>query len=365
MFDTVVYSQTKDCDVKFDLFLPPAEVLAKKPGPLPAIVSFHPGGCVTGNRNDDTFPKWLQGELVQETDHCHPFVNQLTCAFIDSRRTHTGPCLEKGIVFISADYRLLIPATSFDELEDVKTLFKYISSSEFSERYLPADNPLDPSRIAVVGFSGGGYIANLAAVHAVPKPKVAWLCWAQGNDLLNPKYVEQATEEMRLPIKYDESRAIELLTTPQKETSESYSTFDKSIPLLDDAENRLSLLPYLARTGDTIDWMTGEKGLAEKLRSAKTEEERISALPDNVKPLFPQLSVNQYPPTVLVHGDQDTVVAYEDSVKLHQALKAAQKETEFYTLDGEPHALPDLGIISDPTREKLMKAFDFVARHIL
>lgn len=64
MFDTVIYSQTEDCDVKFDLFLPPAEVLAKKPGPLPAIVSFHPGGCVSGNRNDSTFPRWLEGRSM-------------------------------------------------------------------------------------------------------------------------------------------------------------------------------------------------------------------------------------------------------------------------------------------------------------
>ncbi|KAK9894110.1 alpha/beta-hydrolase [Cystobasidium minutum MCA 4210] len=335
MFDSVIYSQTQDCEVKFDLFLPPAEVLAARPGPLAALVSFHPGGCVSGNRNDDTFPHWLK-----------------------------EPCLEKGIVFISADYRLLVPANGFDELEDVKTLFKYLTSSEFSERYLPAENPLDASRIAVVGFSGGGYIANLAAVHAVPKPKAVWLCWAQGCDELNPKYVEQVTEEMRLPIKYDEARAVELLTQPQKMISESYTIFNKDIPLLEDAENRLSLIPYWAKTGETLDWITGEKGLAKKLRGLKTDEERIAVLPEKIRPLFPQLSVEQYPPTVLVHGDQDTVVDYVDSVKMHQALKDAGKETEFYTLDGEPHALPDLGIISDPTREKLMKAFDFVASRL-
>lgn len=61
MFDTVIYSILPDCEIKFDLWLPPADVLASKPGPLSAIVSFHPGGCVCGNRNDDTFPKWLQG----------------------------------------------------------------------------------------------------------------------------------------------------------------------------------------------------------------------------------------------------------------------------------------------------------------
>lgn len=276
----------------------------------------------------------------------------------------TESVFKKGIVFISADYRLLVPATAHDEVEDIKTLFKYLSSSEFSERYLPVENPLDPNRIGVVGFSGGGYIANLAAVHADPKPKAVGLCWAQGCDWLNPKYVEQSKEGSNLPIKYDEKRAIELLNTPQKQISESYGTFDKDIPLLGDAEDRLSLIPYWAQTGENLDYLTGEKGLAEKLRGLKTDEERLAALPENVKPLFPQLYIDRYPPTVLVHGDQDTIVAYEDSVKMHEALKKNGIETEMYTLDGEPHALPDLGIISDSTREKLMKAVEFIAKYL-
>jgi acetyl esterase/lipase len=280
-------------------------------------------------------------------------------------QSRTEACREKGIVFISADYRLLVPATSFDEVEDVKNLFKYLASSEFSERYLPAKSPLDPSRIGVAGFSGGGYIANLTAVHAEPKPSVVCLGWAQGCDWLNPKYVAQSEDIMPLPFKYDEGRALELLNTPQKQTSESYGTFDKDIPLLDDADRRLNLALYWSKTGETLDYITGEKGLAEKLRALKTQEERIAALPDKVKPLFPQLFVDKYPPTVLMHGDKDDVVAYEDSVKMHDALKKSGKETELYTLDGEPHALVDLGMISDPTRVKLMKVFDFMAKHLL
>lgn len=63
--------------------------------------------------------------------------------------------------FISADYRLLVPASGHDMLDDVTTLFAYISDN------LPQ---IDPKRIAVVGTSAGGYLARLAGLYADPRP---------------------------------------------------------------------------------------------------------------------------------------------------------------------------------------------------
>lgn len=68
----------------------------------------------------------------------------------------------RGWAFISADYRLLIPASGNEMLEDVLSLFKYIGSN------LPQ---VDSSRIVVYGASAGAYPARLAGIYVEPKPK--------------------------------------------------------------------------------------------------------------------------------------------------------------------------------------------------
>ena len=64
--------------------------------------------------------------------------------------------LGSDLIFISADYRLLLPSTGLDIIEDVKTLFTFLASSEFSLTNLPSGVTLDHTRLAVVGESGGG-----------------------------------------------------------------------------------------------------------------------------------------------------------------------------------------------------------------
>lgn len=69
----------------------------------------------------------------------------------------------RGWAFISADYRLLVPASGQAVLDDVMDVFKHIST------HIPQ---IDCDRIAAFGHSAGAYPALLAAIHAQPKPKV-------------------------------------------------------------------------------------------------------------------------------------------------------------------------------------------------
>jgi acetyl esterase/lipase len=82
-----------------------------------------------------------------------------------------------GWAFISADYRLLIPASGNEMLEDVLSLFNYI------ENDLPQ---VDLSRIAVFGSSAGAYPARLAGIYAKPKPKA--IAMIHGRELTFPYY---------------------------------------------------------------------------------------------------------------------------------------------------------------------------------
>jgi dipeptidyl aminopeptidase/acylaminoacyl peptidase len=64
-------------------------------------------------------------------------------------------------------------------------------------------------------------------------------------------------------------------------------------------------------------------------------------------------------PILLIHGRDDTVVHYEQSLKMADALKDAGKPYEFVELEGEDHWL-SLG----ETRKAMLKAtMDFVLRH--
>jgi len=43
-------------------------------------------------------------------------------------------------------------------------------------------------------------------------------------------------------------------------------------------------------------------------------------------------------PVLLIHGTADTVVSYRQSVRMHEALVAAEKPAELLLLEGAPHA---------------------------
>ena len=64
-------------------------------------------------------------------------------------------------------------------------------------------------------------------------------------------------------------------------------------------------------------------------------------------------------PVLLIHGRDDTVVPYAQSVLMQDALEDANKPVEFVTLDGEDHYL------SQPaTRKQMLEAaVAFVERH--
>ncbi|MCJ1457939.1 hypothetical protein MMC28_008308 [Mycoblastus sanguinarius] len=148
---TISYSQVDSLDIRLDLYVP----ASSNGKTLPGLVFFHGGGMTAGARKDF---------LVEE------------------RKDST---LAKGIIFISADYRLLHPSTGSDIIDDMKQLFAFISAPRFSHDHLPEGVVLDGARIAVVGASGGGYPAYVAGLYAIPKPKAICIYYGMGGQLLS------------------------------------------------------------------------------------------------------------------------------------------------------------------------------------
>ena len=84
----------------------------------------------------------------------------------------------------------------------------------------------------------------------------------------------------------------------------------------------------------------------------------IQAHPDKVARANPITYVTATaPPFLIVHGDQDPLVPYQQSLLLVDALATAGVEVEFYTVEGAGH-----GQFTDPQIPVLTARF--LARHL-
>ena len=146
---------------------------------VPAVVYFHAGGLLVGDRRRSWFPEWLHSEcfLVPSIR-----LRLLTCVLF-----RTGRLSGQGIAFISADYRLLLPSTGHEIIEDIQDLFGYIRSDLNLALARGTGNPplrINVDAIAVAGTSGGGLCAYLSAIHLSPKPKALLSIYGQGGECL-------------------------------------------------------------------------------------------------------------------------------------------------------------------------------------
>ena len=98
-----------------------------------------------------------------------------------------GRLSARGIIFISADYRLLPSVTAYDVLADVKDAIHFIAedlNAQLDQKGAYLNSRIDPNSIGVAGTSAGGYCAYMCAIYAVPKPKALLSVYGLGGDLL-------------------------------------------------------------------------------------------------------------------------------------------------------------------------------------
>ena len=277
--------------------------------------------------------------------------------------------MKNGILFISADYRLLFPSSAFDIIADVKSLFHFLASPNFSETHLPAGVTLDVTRIAVSGESGGGYPARAAAIFAEPKPKAVLLQYGQGGQLLDDHWLAVKDRDAPDPtgrIVSKESVA-HLLNEPQQPISYDPMTF-----FGDDAPNgdsgRTNLLMWWWRTGGFVDVVLGINGISKFLR-ALSFGQREGLIPESLRTAFLQTQISEtFPPTFLLHGKDDKMVLPNESQATYDRLLELGMEAELHMLDGAGHGLLDQedppGLVAG-AKELQQKAVDFLLRKLM
>ena len=224
-----------------------------------------------------------------------------------------------GYTIISIDYRLA-PQTKLNAI---------IDDVEEAYRWVRTDGPklfrIDPNRIAVVGHSAGGYLALMAGVRLKPRPAAVVSFYGYG-DIAGEWYSRPDVFYAKQP------------TVTKEEAQHAVGT---RVIAEDPAGNREPFYLY-----------TRQQGLWPR--------EVVGHDPDREPKVFDALCpirnvTRDYPPTLLLHGDRDTDVPFEQSVLMARALERRGVRHEFIAMPGRGHSF-DMDM-SDPM---IAAAFDRV-----
>jgi acetyl esterase/lipase len=282
---TLIYKTVGSCAIHADLHRPSGE------GRLPLVFWIHGGGLVMGSRRD-LLPR------------------------------HRNAYLSLGSAVLSIDYRLAPETPLHHIVEDVKDAYEWCATTAADEL------AIDPTRIALVGHSGGGYLALLVAGAVQPRPR-AVVTFSGYGDILGDWYTQPSPHHLRRP------RISERLARKgigQEELSEA------------DEEERWPFYVYCRQRGT---WPAEVSGL-------DPVKDR-----DSLDAHCPVRHVSSsFPPALLLHGDADKDVPYQESVAMVDALREAGVSAELVTVRRCGHMFEQVGTAQ--AREAFARVLEFL-----
>ena len=264
----------------------------------PVVVWIHGGALINGHR--ESVPGWL----------------------MEAAR-------ENGWVVVSIDYRLA-PETQLPEIiADLEDAFRWIREQG------PQLFQADPARVAAVGGSAGGYLALMAGSRVSPPLSAVVSLWGYG-DLVGPWY----SEPSRHPRHHK-----------SKMTADEAWGQVSGAPVSDSRERQ--------GNGGAFYQFCRQQGLWPKAVSGwdpKTDAEKF-------QPYMPVKNVTaSYPPTLLIHGDRDTDVPYEQSEMMAAELKRQGVAQELLRIAGAEHGLA--GGDESAVKNAYTRAAKFLEEHL-
>jgi acetyl esterase/lipase len=241
-------------------------------------------------------------------------------------------CRAEGFALVSFDYRLAPEVKLPAILEDVEDAFRWLRGQG------PALLHIDPDRLVVTGGSAGGYLTLTTGFRVKPRPRALVAYWGYGD--VDGDWYTRPSEHYRKvvpPIGKDEAyRAVggkALTGTPGGSEEQK-------------ARGRFYL--YLRQNGLWTREVTGVDPAADRAR---------------LDPYCPVRNVSaDYPPTLLVHGTEDTDVPYEQSAAMARELARLGVAHELVTVKGAGHGLG--GGDKKLVDEAHDRALAFIRRHL-
>ena len=241
-----------------------------------------------------------------------------------------GQCRSEGFALVSLDYRLA-PAVKLPEIiADIEDAFRWLHGPGAMQCYL------DPDRLVVTGGSAGGYLTLMAGVRVKPGPRALVAYWGYGD--VDGDWYTKPSEHYRkqqLVSKEEAFRAV----------GDKVITGDEP-----DANMRVRgrFYLYLRQNGLWTKEVTGF--------DPNTERAKLDAY-------CPVRNVSRaYPPTLLIHGTEDTDVPYELSSEMAKELARKNVPHELITVPGAGHGLA--GGDRKRVQAAHQKALDFIRAHL-
>lgn len=231
-----------------------------------------------------------------------------------------------GFVVVSIDYRLAPESKLPQIIEDVRDAWRWLRK-EGPDRF-----GVDPDRIATAGGSAGGYLTLMTGFCLEPRPRALVSYYGYG-DITTPWYAEPDAFYRRQPL------------VPKEE---AYAAVGKN-PLSEPPKPNQRGLFYLYCRQNGL-WPAEVAG---------HDPHQEPAWFDSYCPI--RNVTAKYPPTLLIHGTEDTDVPYSESENMAARLKRTGVECELTTVPGAGHGLsgarPEL--VADIAR----RAAEFVQAH--
>jgi acetyl esterase/lipase len=240
-------------------------------------------------------------------------------------------CRDEGYALVSIDYRLA-PEVKIPEL---------IADIDDAFRWLREDGPkllnIDLDRMVVTGGSAGGYLTLMAGVRLKAKPRALVAYWGYGD--VDGDWLAKPSEHYRKAVPLV-SKEDALKGVGAKVLTGSESDFDGK------ARGRFYM--YCRQNGLWTKEVTGFDPATEKAK---------------LDPYCPVRNVTPaYPPTMLVHGTEDTDVPYQLSVNMAKEFDGQKVPYEFVTVRGAGHGLG--GGDKKLVDEAHAKALEFIREHL-
>ena len=209
--------------------------------------------------------------------------------------------LDAGFNVISIDYRLAPETKLKFIIGDLRDAFKWV------RRHGPEMAGVDPDRIAVVGHSAGGYLALMTGFCVKPQPRAIVSFYGYG-DIIGEWYSKPDPFYCQQPAVLKQ---------------EAYAVVGKKAISESSSRERFRFYLYCRQNGL---WPNEVAGYDPKKQPKAFDQ------------FCPARNVTEnYAPTLLLHGDQDTDVPYEQSVLMAKLLKDHRVEHQLITMTNRGH----------------------------
>jgi acetyl esterase/lipase len=240
-------------------------------------------------------------------------------------------CRREGFVLVSLDYRLAPEVKLPAVIDDIKDAFRWLHEKG------PQLLHLDPDRVVVTGGSAGGYLTLMTGCCVKPRPRALVAFWGYGD--VDGAWYTRPSEHYRkhaaLVSKDEAYKGVGARVLTGTEGGEEQK-----------ARGRFYL--YLRQNGL---WTREVTGL-------DPDKDRRQ-----LDPYCPVRNVAaDYPPTLLIHGTEDTDVPYELSAAMAKELARKRVPHELVTVKGAGHGLA--GGDKQLVDEAHAKALAFIRRHL-